>query len=291
MSSTHEFYIDGHKLVALAFPSEAAGPPHILIHGITSSVSFWTPDLLAPFLERGPCYSLSLPGHYPAVLPSGFQQDDLTAEMGSRVLAVAIRELTGDRPAVLVGHSTGGFAVLDLAAHTPELAKAVLSIAGFAHGKWTGALGSYQKWVQSRVGRAAFKTLYRLVGAHRALLRASLHIYSPNPRAILRYPHLDDAMDAALIPYRQLDLNAMVCYFAAMPHIDITPLLPRITAPVLALAGTSDPVVPPAQSRLIAEQVTGATLALIDKAGHLPFYENAGAYRQAVEDWLDAHIN
>jgi pimeloyl-ACP methyl ester carboxylesterase len=37
----------------------------------------------------------------------------------------------------------------------------------------------------------------------------------------------------------------MLLYFRRMPDIDITPLLPRITAPTLALTGDADPIVRP----------------------------------------------
>jgi hypothetical protein len=73
MVTTHEMQIEGHKLVALSFNPNTHGPPIVLLHGITTSVHLWTPDQTSLFVERGPCYALSLPGHYPAAFLDHFQ--------------------------------------------------------------------------------------------------------------------------------------------------------------------------------------------------------------------------
>lgn len=51
-------------------------------------------------------------GHYPATFPAGFQTATLTPELITRLLITAIRSLTDGQPAILVGHSPGGFAAL-----------------------------------------------------------------------------------------------------------------------------------------------------------------------------------
>ncbi|MBU1879618.1 MAG: alpha/beta hydrolase, partial [Chloroflexi bacterium] len=152
-------HIDGHRLMVLALNPDTPGRSIILLHGITASVRFWAADELASLLTPyGPCYSLSLPGHYPAAFPPDMPAQDLTAEMMAHVLTAAIRQLAGEQPALLVGHSTGGFAALDIAAHTPDLTCGVISIGGFARGRWTGLLGLYQRLARdSWFGRARLK--------------------------------------------------------------------------------------------------------------------------------------
>ena len=130
-----EFNVEGQRLAALPINPGASGEPVILLHGITASVYTWQVNPWPVILEQGPCYALSLPGHYPAQFPPGFRREQLTAEMMARVLTATIRQLAGDRPVTLIGHSTGGFAALDIAAHTPEIAARVVSIAGFARGR------------------------------------------------------------------------------------------------------------------------------------------------------------
>ncbi len=279
-------HIDDHQLAALCLNSGATGEPVILLHGITSSIYAWAiqpPCVLA----QGPCYSLSLPGHFPATFPADLPPEALTAEMIARVLSAAIRELVGDRPVTLIGHSTGGFAALAVAAYAPALARRVVSVSGFAQGRWTGALGLYQKLVRSGApGRAVYKAIYKLAGLSPALLKAAMRIYVANARAFYAYPDLPDMMRRAYPAFKQLDLEAMMHYFGRMPEIDISTVLPHITASLLVLTGDCDPIVPPAQAQQIASLVKGAELAVIAGAGHLPFAERATEYNDILSQWL-----
>jgi pimeloyl-ACP methyl ester carboxylesterase len=287
MTTIHEIEVEGHKLVARALNPEAPGEPIFLIHGITASINFWSPDQFPLFLEHGPTYLLSLPGHYPATTPPQFPPVAITPEMIAQVLASAIRRLVGSRPVTLVGHSTGGFASLSLASFVPDLVSRVVSISGFAQGRWTGALGLSQGLARrGRLGQLLFKASFRVGRAHRALFRAGWRIHLANDRALSTYPYLDALIDQFYPDYRRLDLDMMVKYFRVMPQIDITPCLASIKAPTLALTGDKDPTVPPAQARLIAQEVPGAELEVIPGGGHFLFMECPVEYRAILRRWL-----
>ena len=291
MITTHELEIDAHKLVALSFNPYAPGTPVILLHGICCSVHYWTQELISPFTKQGPCYALSLPGHFPAVFSPAFDKTELTPETIAGLLSQAIRKLVGDQLVTLVGFSTGGFAALNIAAQFPKMVKSVISIAGFAHGQWQGLLGMSQRLV--RLGWPGSSFLFRSslkLSLHiRALHRASLRFFSGNHRNILAYPYLEKMLDQYL-PYAQhLDPSAMEKYFAQMPDIDITPLLSKIKAPTLVLTGDKDPIVSPVQAFHIAQQVPYANLALVKGAGHFPFFEDPPEYHRIINRWLNNH--
>ena len=158
MYATHKMQVEGHKLVALALNPDTPGQPIILLHGISHSIYVWVTDTI--FLEHGPCYALSLPGHYPAAFPPNFGKEMITPEMIAHALTDAIRQLVGEQPVLLVGHSTGGFAALDTAAHTPEIAQRVISLAGFVQGKWYGLYGM-QQWMARHgpIGKLIFEAV------------------------------------------------------------------------------------------------------------------------------------
>ncbi len=285
MLKTHEMHIEGHKIVALALNPDAAGAPIILLHGIAGSADFWITDDV--FTRYGPCYALNLPGHYPSVLPQEFTRHELDPEMIARVLAAAIREQVGARPVILAGMSTGGFAALAIAAHAPEIARSVISLSGFARGKWTGSLGQMQQWARSgAIGQAMVKA--GLWGGWRslALYKSMWQSYVADAHSFDAYPHCKALLENSRRNFSHLDLNAMVHYFYAMPDIDITDWLARITAPTLVVAGSRDPIVPPEQSRLIAARVPNAELAIVNGAGHLIFAENPPEYQRILEGWL-----
>jgi pimeloyl-ACP methyl ester carboxylesterase len=264
---------------------DTPGRPIILLHGITNSVYVWVTDTV--FREYGPCYALSLPGHYPAAFPPGFGQEMITPEMIAHVLAAAIRQLVREQSVILVGHSTGGFAALATAAHTPEIVQRVIGLAAFAQGKWGGCYGILQ-WMARRgpIGRLLWKVVSKIVPSHRALFRQFWRIAVADPRTLYAHPHFETLVDSMYPSVKRLDLDTMVQYFSVMPDIDISPLLPRITAPTLALAGDRDPIVPPAQSYLIAGKVPNADLAVVKGAGHMLFLENPSECQRVVNGWL-----
>ena len=98
MNALTHHQVEGHTLVVRTLDAQTDGPPVVCLHGITASVFFWTPSQVAPFTDLGPCYALSLPGHYPAIFPAEFSEQALTAEHITDVLAQALRAHVGDFP-------------------------------------------------------------------------------------------------------------------------------------------------------------------------------------------------
>ena len=62
--------------------------------------------------------------------------------------------------------------------------------------------------------------------------------------------------------------------------------LAAIQTPTLVVAGERDPIVPPAQARLIAIRVSQSSLVMLPGAGHLPFLERSADYHRQISDWL-----
>lgn len=280
-------YIDTHglRLAALPIGEQRAGEPIILLHGVTHSVYFWQPD---PFYtELGPCWALSLPGHFPASTPLSLHCP-LTAESVIDPLAAAIEQLS-DRPVTLIGVSTGGFAALALAARYPQLVRRVISISGFARGRWIGSFGMLQAAARrGTLGEALFRSTAGMAGRNDLALRMFIATAGPgwSYGPIARYPYLDAVLTAMRPALAKLDAEAMLAYFAAMPEIDIGPLLPTIAAPTLLIAGGRDPIVPTAESRRAAAAIPNATLKIFPAAGHLPNFEHYPEFCQLVRAWL-----
>ncbi len=65
--------------------------------------------------------------------------------------------------------------------------------------------------------------------------------------------------------------------------------LEEITAPTLVVVGDEDALTPPATSRDLLSRIPGATMAVIDRAGHLSNIEQPEAFNRVVLDFLLDH--
>jgi 3-oxoadipate enol-lactonase len=72
---------------------------------------------------------------------------------------------------------------------------------------------------------------------------------------------------------------------AAVRDMDQRPLLPKIAAPTLVIAGKYDGATTPEANRYIADHIPGAKFALLE-AAHLSNVEQSEAYTKAVLDFL-----
>ena len=277
--------VHGHKLAALKLNEKTEGRPVVLLHGITHSIQVWSTDQV--FRDFGPCYALSLPAHYPAVAPAEFFKSPLTAEKMARPLAEAIRQLAGHQPVLLAGHSTGGFSALAVAALYPELVIGVISLAGFAHGRWIGLYRLYQDNARGGpVRRWSFRTLGKLTQGSRALLKLAFWPGVANVRSLKTYPYFEQLVDN-IFPYLQnLDIQAMLYFFREFPDVDITSLLANIKAPALVITGDKDAIVSPTQATHIAQQIPNAQLVVIKNAGHMIYMDQPDEYDRTLREWL-----
>lgn len=173
MTKPWEMQVEGHRLVAVSpNPCEYLGIPVGFLLDIVGSIFFWSPDLTSSFNKLGSCYSLSLPGHFPAILPKDFTSASILAQLIARLLSCAMQNIVGNRKVLLVGHSMGGFAALSTAIYAPDIVAGIVSNAGLSKGQWTGALGANQWLVQQgAAGHAVFKKAYQLGGVNQAIFR------------------------------------------------------------------------------------------------------------------------
>ena len=71
-----------------------------------------------------------------------------------------------------------------------------------------------------------------------------------------------------------------------MKSPELETLVATIRVPTLVIAGSEDPLVPPAETEALARLIPGAQLDFIPKAGHLVAFEQAAAFNEVVRNWL-----
>jgi len=75
---------------------------------------------------------------------------------------------------------------------------------------------------------------------------------------------------------------------ALLTRPDPRDLLGGIGVPVLILAGADDPLSTPERNRAMAEAIPGATLVIVEGAGHFPMLEKPAKVSAALRVWLAA---
>lgn len=73
---------------------------------------------------------------------------------------------------------------------------------------------------------------------------------------------------------------------AALAQLDLSPLLPSITAPTLVLAGADDPVSPPEHASQLTATIPNATMEVVPDAAHLLNVEQPDRVAHALLDFF-----
>lgn len=258
----------------------------IFIHGYSGNRAIWWRELRA--LRRlGRCVSLDLPGHYPATAPAGYRelgQEELI-ELETRAIAA----IAGGGAATLIGHSTGGLVALAAAARLPGTVRRVIGIAPVVWGPLTGWLGLYQRLLRRR-GYPLYWLNYRLTQLSLGYIQWGIGLaYSGDRRAYAQNALAAEIVRAWHPTYRRSAIRNLAVLLRGLEGYDIRPLVSDLATPVLAVSGGRDPVVPPQQSRWLAERLPQAALLEVASAGHMVHWEAAEEVEQGMLGWLRAN--
>jgi len=283
--------VEGHRLAYLAVNEHLAGaqePPVVFIHGVLVSVNFWLDCVPPSFREDRAWYSLSLPAHYPSTVPAGFEPGQVNADWFFRLMNTALQQLLGHRKALVVGHSTGGFSALNLALnHAPNVA-GIISIAGFHQGTWGGVEGMLLKLAgMGAWAKGVFAANLFVSRNSRRVRRLFASFLAHDRRAYRASPLGQRMLDNVEADMLKQDAGALFALFAGITTLEIADRLDRIQVPCYLFAGSHDPVVPSAQSLVLAGRIPRAKLVVFRNAGHMPFFEQPEAFFRALANALN----
>jgi len=245
---------------SLFFERRGAGPPLLLIQGMSGTAASWgTPFLRAleadfdvvAYDHRG--IGRSAPWRTP------FTIGDLAED--ARAL---LDHLDWDRAHVL-GMSMGGMVAQELALRHPGRVETLALGCTYCGGEGAALAGPEvlamfrQAAGGARAGGPAGSAEAPGAGAEGLLGTLAAHLSSGTL-----------ARMALAVP---APLGAILLQLQAVGGHDTSARLPGLAVPTLVLHGTRDPVLPAANGELIARLVPGARLELLDGAGHLFWLE------------------
>jgi 3-oxoadipate enol-lactonase len=249
--------------VTLHYSESGTGTPVVLLHGFPLSSETWRAQR-AGLGDRWRVITPDLRGHGKSPAPDGAY----SVEAMARDLLAFLDSLRIPK-AVIMGHSMGGYVTLAAAKIAPERFLALGLIASQAAADTD----------EARQGRLKLVEKVRVEGSAAVAAALIPRLFAPGADAKI--------VEAA----RQMILNTpragMIGTLQAMAARENTEaVLAKTRVPVLLLAGEHDQIIPLAKSQSLAAAVPGTTLAVIEKAGHMPMLEEPERTTAAIGEFL-----
>ena len=229
----------------------ADSPPIVFVHGTRFSAGQWSPQLDA-LQQDFPVAAVDLPGH------GARSAQSWSLRAATEIIASAVDSLDHG-PALVVGHSLGGYVSLEFARCHPERLRGLV-LAG-ASAATRGPWAAPYRWIAGLVPRVPADRLTRW---NDRLLR---RLYPPEVvdatiRSGYAFHTLPDAWGEVLGRFDA----------AAMGHV---------AAPVLILNGEKDTVFRSGE-RDFARAHPCARVELIPRARHLANFDDPAAFTEAI---------
>lgn len=235
--------------------------PLLLVHGYPFDHSLW--DGVVGFLrEEFECHAPDLPGFGANPTPRAEPSLDLYADF-----LAGYMEGLGIQRAVVAGMSMGGYVALAFAERHPA------RLAGLG----LVSTHPFADTDETRAARRAMAERVRAEGPMAAARAAFPKLFSPARQG---------AADLEMVPTRAAEAAGVggITYaleaMAARPSR--RPLLDSLGLPILIAHGVEDQLVPIERARALAEELSGAKLVSVERAGHVLPLEAPGILSAAL---------
>lgn len=247
-----------------------AGPPLVLVHGVTLGVEVWAPELRR-LVPGHRVLAVGQRGHGSSVAGAeGYSLERLADDLCEVLAQLDVSD------AVLVGHSMGGMVALLLAVRRPEelrrhvggLVLVSTSAGPLVPGPVTGP-------VRAGLGAAAGRRLASAALHGRGILpggsvatwmaRASFGAHPGAPEVELARGVIE-----------RMSPEAMAGLLGPLLAFDVHDRVGEVRLPTHVVVGTRDVLTPPHQARALVRSIPGAELTVLPGCGHMVMLERPG---------------
>jgi pimeloyl-ACP methyl ester carboxylesterase len=255
--------------VKLHFSEAGAGAPVVLLHGFPLHSEIWRAQR-AGLADRWRVITPDLRGHGNSPAPEGAYSMEA---MARDVLALV--DALGIRKAVLMGHSMGGYVTLAAAKIAPERFLALGLVASQAAADTE----------EARQGR--FKMVEKVAAEGSAPVEAAMipRLFAPESGA---GKNIVEEVRQMILKTPPAGIIGALQGMAARENSEA--VLAKMEVPILILAGQHDQIIPLTKSQALAAAVPEATLAIIEKAGHMPMLEEPARTTAAIGEFLQERV-
>jgi pimeloyl-ACP methyl ester carboxylesterase len=228
----------------------------VLIHGSGCSADSWRyqVDELSRHFE---VVAVDLPGH------GGSKAVDRPSIKGYAKTVSGLLERVERRKVFLGGHSMGGAVALQVALEHPELLKGLILVATAAYLEMLALTPDILLWAAATMPHKFKGMFFSSLVTKEALAMAR-----------------DDV--------RRCSLETVMGDFTACRKFDFRGHLKRLKLPTLILCGSEDRITPVRHSKRLHQEISGSTLRVIEKGGHMLPLEAPAELNAAIRQFIKA---
>ena len=239
--------------------------PLVFLHGVGGGRSAWDAQV-SHFSRLGyHCLAWDQPGYGGKALVEPYTLE--------RVVEALAKEI-GPEPAVLVGHSMGGFIAQETYHRHPGRVKALALC--FTTAAFGGGTQFARDFIAQRIGPLDEGLSMAAVAAR---LMPTMRGTRSDPAGLA---HAERIM-SGIPPQTYRKAVQLLTTF------DRRAELGQIAVPTLLVAGTDDRTAPAAHMRRMSERIPGAQFELLEGCGHLGPMDQPEAFNQVLERFLGRH--
>jgi 3-oxoadipate enol-lactonase len=243
--------------------------PLVFLHGVGGGQAAWD-DQRAFFAARGyGTHAWDQPGYGDAPAVEPYDLERIAAALRATI------EREAGRPAVLVGHSMGGFVAQETYARHPEWVRALVLC--FTSAAFGGSGSDFaRQFIAARIG--PLDAGQRMADIAAALM-PSMRGAGSNPDGLARAERLMGRVPPET--YRKA--------VALLTTFDRRALLPEIRVPTLLIAGGDDKTAPASVMQRMVARIPGAEFVMLEGCGHLGPMDQPEAFNAALLEFLQRH--
>lgn len=269
-STTNDFTVPA----AVNFVRQGSGVPVVMIHGVAASLHDWD-DLIPELTREGyASYALDLLGHGDSPKPKSraYRIEWLFEHFLRWITSLRLTE-----PAILIGHSLGGYIALEYARRFSAWTRGLVLVNPFYSRLQLPPLLRRSYSNRNLRGVIAEKTPQWMF---RAIVDVTSRAMGHSAGALHSLPEHIRAQTA-------LDYTRTAPGVYSIPSLlsDLTEYLPSISVPTLVVWGDRDQTLAPSSFPKLVEAMPRAEGRSI-RAGHVPHQSNAEEFNSAVLDFL-----
>lgn len=176
----------------------------------------------------------------------------------------------------VVGISMGGMIAQQLALIAPNVVKAL--VLGCTNCGRTRRIPA-EPWVFEVLANREGLSQYEIVERSISIL------FGPSCRE--KHPEAIEEYRKTTLSAPPQPLEALKAQMAAINKFDACNELPSITCPTLVITGKADIIIPPGNSKIIAELIPSAQLVEWDSVGHAIHIEASGLFNTTVDSFFE----